>query len=202
MSKFIYKLQIPSCKNCKLQYPVYINPRTNLINVNIGKYTYIGANNTMENVDIGSFCSIGSYVTVGGGVHPTDRPAISPIFYDDNNCFRNNDFINGTKISQPKTIIGNDVWVGDLSYIKAGVVIGDGVVIGAHSVVTHNIPPYAIIAGVPARIIRYRFNDNIIKKLLEIQWWKWSDDMIKRNKQYLSTIENIMKFCLVHDKNK
>lgn len=192
-SKLIYKLQIPSCKNCKFEYPVHINPRTNLINVNVGRYTYIGANNTMENVDIGSFCSIGSYVTVGGGVHPTDRLTLSTIFYDNNNCFRNRDFINGIEVNQPKTIIGNDVWIGDQSYIKAGVIIGDGVIVGAHSVITHNIPPYAIVAGVPARIIRYRFNQDVIKKLLEVQWWKWSDDMIKRNKEYLSTIEGIMK---------
>lgn len=192
-SKLIYKFQIPSCRNCEFASHVKVLPKTNLLNVKVGKYTYIGANNSMQNVEIGSFCSIGSYVAAGGGIHPMDRPATSTIFYDPNNCFRTKLFINNSDVIQPKTIIGNDVWIGDNVYIKAGVNVGDGVIIGAHSVVTHDVPPYAIVAGVPARIIKYRFNDDIITKFLAEKWWDWETEDIIKKKELLSAVDKFMK---------
>lgn len=75
--------------------------------------------------------------------------------------------------------IGNDVWIGFGCYIKAGVSIGSGAIIGAHSVVTHDIEPYTIVAGIPARLIRKRFSDDIISKLEKMQWWDWNDDQLK-----------------------
>lgn len=74
----------------------------------------------------------------------------------------------------PQITIGNDVWIGYRSYIKAGVTIHDGAVIGAHAVVTRDVPPYAIVAGNPGRIIRYRFSDRTIARLLKIRWWDYA----------------------------
>jgi acetyltransferase-like isoleucine patch superfamily enzyme len=84
------------------------------------------------------------------------------------------------------TIIGNDVWIGNSVVIKGGVMIGDGAVVGAVAVVTHDVPAYAIVAGVPATIIKYRFDDEKIRRLLETKWWDWSDDEIRRNREFFS----------------
>lgn len=197
-SKFIYKLQIPSCRNCELASNVKVFPRTNLLNVKVGKYTYIGANNSMQNVEIGAFCSIGSYVSIGGGVHPLETPSTSPVFYEPSNCFKNKAFLFGDNVSYPqvKTKIGNDVWIGDKVYIRAGVTVGDGVVIGANAVVTKDVPPYAIIAGCPAKILRYRFDEETIAILLSLKWWDWSDEIISENRLSFASVEDLIKSTL------
>ena len=82
------------------------------------------------------------------------------------------------KFSKPCTI-GNDVWIGCNATILRGVKVGDGAVIGANSLVNRDVPPYAIVGGVPARIIRYRFDERVVEQLLRIRWWDWSDEKIR-----------------------
>lgn len=94
-------------------------------------------------------------------------------------------------------MVGNDVWIGRGAFIKNGLTLGDGCVIGARSVVTKDVPPYAIVAGNPARIIRYRFDEQTISKLLEIKWWEMDDDII-RNIPY----DNIDKAIIFLEKQK
>lgn len=77
--------------------------------------------------------------------------------------------------------MGNDVWVGCNSVLISGVKVGDGAIIGAGAVVTKDIPPYAIVVGVPARVIKYRFDEEVRERLLQIKWWNWDDEKIKRN---------------------
>ena len=84
-------------------------------------------------------------------------------------------------------VVGNDVWIGYEAVILSGVTIGDGAVIGARAVVTKDVPPYAIVGGVPARLIRRRFDEETIQKLLRLQWWNWEPERIRRN---LSAIQN------------
>jgi tetrahydrodipicolinate N-succinyltransferase len=87
-----------------------------------------------------------------------------------------------------KTIfVGNDVWTGAKSIFLPGIRIGDGAIIGAGSVVTKDVPPYCIVAGTPAKLVRMRFNPKLIKLLLKIKWWYWSIDKIKRNKRFFSS---------------
>jgi serine acetyltransferase len=78
-------------------------------------------------------------------------------------------------------IIGNDVYIGYNVTILSGVTIGDGAVVGACSVLTEDVPPYAIVAGNPARLIRYRFKEESIQKLLKIRWWDWPEERVKKN---------------------
>ena len=92
-------------------------------------------------------------------------------------------------------IIGNDVWIGSDVAIMGGVIIGNGAVIGTNAVIAKNIPPYAIAVGNPARVIKYRFEPEIIDKLQKIQWWNWNLDKIRRN---IPLMENIDKFIEKH----
>lgn len=193
-AKIIYYLQIPSCRDCTFADHVKVYPRTNLVRVKAGRYTYIGASNSMQDVEIGAFCSIGSYNSIGGGVHPMNQPSTSPVFYEKSNCFKQTDFLYGEDITfeQPTTIIGNDVWIGDHCFVKAGVKIGDGAVIGAHAVVTHDVPPYAIVAGNPAKVLKYRFQESEICALSKIKWWEWSDGDIKKNRKKFCSVESLI----------
>ncbi len=134
--------------------------------------------------------SIGNYVSIGEGVssfgfeHPLDNLGTSPIFYQkDRNLFKQVNIITSNKIIQDKEIvIGNDVWIGRNVMIKRGVTVGNGAVLGAGAIVTKNIPEFAVVGGNPARIIKYRFNQEIIDRLNLINWWDLpSEELTKIN---------------------
>ena len=86
--------------------------------------------------------------------------------------------------------IGNDVWIGSNATVLGGITVGDGAVVAAGAVVTKDVPPYAIVGGIPAKVIRYRFEPEKIKKLLEIQWWNWDDETIIKNKPLFEINKN------------
>lgn len=150
----------------------------------LGRYTYIAAENTRIvsiGTVIGDFCSIGKRVTIGHGNHPKDFLSSSPYFYFDELGFKSPNMPTYDKYwyIEP-VIIGNDVWIGDDAWIKNGVIIGDGAIIGAGAVVTKNVPPYSIVAGVPADVISYRFDEKTIRNLLDSEWWSLPDDVIRQ----------------------
>ena len=89
--------------------------------------------------------------------------------------------ITGHPSTKGDVVIGNDVWIGFGATILSGVTIGDGAAIGACSVVTRDVPPYAIAAGNPVQVIRYRFDEETIQKLLQIKWWDWSEEKVTEN---------------------
>ena len=155
----------------------------------IGEYTY-GTPlvhkhpRVRSRLKIGKFCSIAREVTISfGRDHRTDFISTYPfLFFTDHwpkaKCLKPED------VSAPlkgDVIIGNDVWIGYGAMILAGVCIGDGAVIGAGSVVTGNIEPYSIVAGNPAKLIRKRFDDETIHRLLQIKWWDWPIEKINEN---------------------
>ena len=146
----------------------------------------MGHNNSVVNAEIGAFCSIASYCALGGSGHFLERVSTSPLFAKGHNAFHKSFASLSNPMSQP-VHIGNDVWVGEAVYIKQGIHIGNGVIIGAHSVVTHNIPDYAIVAGIPAKIIRYRFEEKTIQNLLTLKWWNWPE---KKLIQYGAFFDN------------
>lgn len=150
----------------------------NLRHVTIDDYSYIGSYARICECQIGKFCSIAGNCYIGGGSHSLEFVSTSPVFCKGKNIFGKN--IGNLNFNPYKsTIIGNDVWIGEGVRIKSGVKIGDGSVIGMGSVVTHDVPPYEIWAGNPAKFIRKRFDDDTASKLLEIKWWAWEESKIK-----------------------
>ena len=135
--------------------------------------------------EIGSFCSIGRDVDIRGGYHPLEMVSTPPVFLKGRNPVYKN-FAEIPYNNSQYVIIGNDVWIGDYAYIKGGVTIGDGAVVGAHAVVTHDVELYSVVAGNPAHEIRKRFDSATIAKLLEIKWWDWSEDELQKQRELFS----------------
>ena len=141
--------------------------------------SFCGYDCTILHADIGAFCSFAARVSVGGARHPIEYVSTSPVFLSHRDSVKAK-FARHDYLPVIRTVIGNDVWIGERVSIKAGVRIGHGAVIGMGSVVTKDVPDYAIVAGNPARIIRMRFSEPIIRGLLKMQWWKMPDDELRR----------------------
>lgn len=126
---------------------------------------------------MGAFCSIASGVQILlGGEHRPDWITTFPF----NVLWEAGQDVDGQPLSKGDVVIGNDVWIGIDAIIMSGVTIGDGAVVGLRSVVTHDVPAYAIVVGSPARIVKYRFEKGIVRKLLAIRWWEWDDQRIEK----------------------
>jgi acetyltransferase-like isoleucine patch superfamily enzyme len=154
---------------------------------NLGLYTYASPYTMIQSADIGKFCSIGPATIIGYGEHPIDYISSSPMFYHMGNIFGKT-FAEKESFERYKRVtIGNDVWIGANAYIKNGVIVGDGAVIAAGSVVVKDVPPYSIVGGVPAKVIRFRFDEEIIDALLRLKWWDWSDEKLQTYQPYFIT---------------
>lgn len=146
----------------------------------LGKHSYFGENfiRLHKDTTIGAFCSIGNNVSIGPSQHPTNWLSTSIFQYIADERIVPEQPLFDYKF--PPTFVGNDVWIGNNVVVKDGVSVGDGCVIGSNAVVTHDLPPYAIAVGVPAKVVRYRFSEDIIKQLLELQWWSLPDEEIAK----------------------
>lgn len=160
-----------------------------LYNTKMGRFSYAGENTKLINVDVGSFCSLSADVVCGYDQvhHPSDAITTHPVFYSGENkksrklCNRNLLLPHGNKI-----IVGSDVLIGYRALVRQGVHIGDGAIVGAGAVVTRDVPSYAIVAGVPAKIIRYRFSEKIIERLVKIRWWDWDEGRLSSAREFLA----------------
>lgn len=127
----------------------------------IGDYTYIGFNCIITQSVVGRYCSIANNVSIGIGEHRINRVSTSSLFYE--NPFET--------LTQGECIIGNDVWIGSNAVIRRGVKIGNGAIIGANSFVNRDVNDFEIVGGLPAKLIKKRFDENTIKLIKESNWW-------------------------------
>jgi len=180
-------------ENVKLGRFVKLYSIYKLYNVQIGDYTYIAPNAHIYDTAIGKFCSIGPNVYCGLGIHPTNGISTAPMFYSNHKQ-------NGISLSKTNKItemlevkIGNDVFIGANVTILGGITIGDGAIIGAGAVVSKDIPPYAIALGTPIKVVKYRFDEKEIEKLLAIKWWDWSDDKLPLIEKHFFQLDDLAK---------
>jgi acetyltransferase-like isoleucine patch superfamily enzyme len=174
-SKVLKKMRLSALKNCKIHETSKVESGCNLVDVKMDRYSFCGYNCEMINTEIGSFCSIANGVVIGGEMHPINWVSTSPVFYEGRDSVKRK-FSEHKREKGLKTIIGHDVWIGQNSLIKQGIKIGNGAVIGMGSVVTKDVAPYSIVAGNSSKLIKMRFNDEIIKELENSKWWEYSNE--------------------------
>lgn len=161
--------------------------RSNYIsNSKINRYSYTGMNTVILASEIGSFCSISWGVSIGGANHDYKRITQHSFLYNTIDNIRPYDDETYNRFSE-KLIIGNDVWIAANANILRGVSIGDGAVIAANAVITKDVPPYAIVCGIPGKILKYRFEPEIIDLLLQLRWWDWTIEKIRAHYSIISS---------------
>jgi acetyltransferase-like isoleucine patch superfamily enzyme len=167
-----------------------------LVECELGDFTYVAEGSTLYRAAIGKFCSIGAQVSIGGGLHPS-RQFVSahPAFYSPapraGASFADRDYFR----ERAAIRIGNDVWIGNRAILFDGVTVGDGAFIGANAVVTRDVAPYAVVAGVPARLIRYRFAPDEIAFLEAFRWYDKDIAWLAANFRALHDIEALRRLA-------
>jgi phosphonate metabolism protein (transferase hexapeptide repeat family) len=164
----------------------------------IGDYSYAaGSHGVIHYSKVGKFCSFASHVVINPGDHPMDRVSQHHFTYRRSRYAIGPDDAEVFDRRRSKSCqIGHDVWIGNGAKIMAGVCIGTGAVIGAGSVVTKDVLPYQVVAGVPAQTIRFRFSNEVIEKLLDSQWWNWSHDTLQRRMDDLVDLNRFLeRYC-------
>ena len=153
-----------------------INRRGQLVNVRMAFASHTNHNTTIRDANIGKFCSISWNVSIGGTDHNyKSASTFNPFWW--NEFF---DHPPGVRTFEyPQCEIGNDVWIASGANILRKVRVGDGAVIAAGSVVTKDVPPYAIVAGVPAKVKKMRFEEEVIRRLEAVKWWNWPKEVIR-----------------------
>lgn len=183
-AKLIKKLRGAAIIDSHIDKTSKVESGSHVVSVSMGKYSFCGYDCEIIDCEIGNYCSIANKVVIGGAMHPMSWACMSPAFYKGRDSIKKK-FSEFPRDTEPRTIIGNDVWIGHSAMIKSGVTIGNGAVIGMGAVVTKNVPPYAIVGGNPARIIRMRFENEIIDELNNSEWWNLSDDIIQECAPYI-----------------
>lgn len=163
-------------------------------NVVLGDFSYVAGESRLVNTTVGKFTCIGPEVICGLGRHPSRNfVSIHPIFYSPLGQSQLT-FVSDSYFDEHAPIeIGNDVWIGARAIIRDGVKIGDGAIVGAGAVVTRDVPPYAIVGGVPAKIIRYRFQPAEIEFLEEMKWWDCDIEWIRENYEAFHDVSKLMQ---------
>lgn len=187
-----------SLDTCLSDY-VKVLPEAKLGSCHVDAYTYIGEKSNFTRTVLGPFCSVGPEVVCGLGTHPTDFVSTYPGFYSEaasgSRFFGTTyEYAHRDKLG---VRIGADVWIGARAIIMGGINIGHGAIIGAGAVVTKDVTPYAIVGGVPAKLIRYRFEPELINKLIESEWWLLPENRLKELSEYINDpylfLDNISK---------
>lgn len=190
INRFIKKNRINTASyniSTKAKYGINVRIGKNVTiddDVSIGDYTYINKNSSIEYSTIGKFCSVSEGVRINPIEHNGSLITTHPIIGDNGHY----------GLQRKRTIIGNDVLISLNVIILGGVTIGDGAIIGAGAVVTHDVKPYEVVGGVPAKHIKFRFDQKEIDYLENLRWWDWSINKIEKNLSFLKNeTENIVE---------
>ncbi len=178
-----------------------IGKHTEIATCHIGLGTYVSDNSIIKYARVGRFCSIGSNVHTGLGRHPSNTfVSTHPSFFSTkqqagfsfakHDIFDEHVFLDAEK--RYVVEIGNDVWIGSNVMIMDGISIGDGAIIAAGAIVTRNVLPYAIVTGIPAKQLKFRFSEDQIKKLLALKWWDWDFAEIRSKSHLFSNIDKLL----------
>ena len=158
-----------------------------LLRTSMGRCSIVEKNTVLHDAIIGSFCEISWQCSIGGDNHNYHLPSIHHFYWQSFFGYEENDDSVGasnffSKLRSEPCVLGNDIWVGSGVIVNRKVHVGNGAVLASGCVVTKDVPDYAIVGGVPARIIKYRFDEPTRKRLLNIAWWNWPDRVLKANR--------------------
>lgn len=195
-------------KNSRFEGRNLIARGSKVYNSFFGYCSYLANDSRLENSHVGRYTSIGPRVMVIIGEHPIDMVSTHPCFYSTRKQVgfsyvtkdKFEEFRYADKMNSKSVIIGSDVWIGADCRIIEGVTIGDGAIVLAGAIVTKNVPEYAVVGGVPAKIIRYRFDEEKINWLLSLKWWNKSEEWLQKYAKYFDDINQLMEAVnLEHD---
>lgn len=178
-SKIIKKAPGSAIINSSFERPSKVEARCSVIDSSFGRYSYCGYGCKIINTEIGRFCSIADNVCIGLSDHPLDWVSTSPAFYKGKDSIPKDLAVLEHPVNKRRTFIGNDVWIGEGVKIKSGITIGNGVVFAMGSIVTRNVAPYSIVAGVPAVHKSFRFDKETRKQIEESKWWLYDRKELK-----------------------
>lgn len=192
VAKLLKKSRLVAIKNSVVHPTAKLESGTSFHSSIMGRYSFCGYDCDIYLADIGSFTSIANGVVLGGARHPMEWVSMSPVFYAGRDSVKAK--FSEHKLDPPERVkIGHDVWIGRSAIVLPGVAVGDGAVIGAGAVVTKSVPPYSVVAGNPARLVRYRFDEETVNKLLSVQWWNLPADELRRLAPYFNEIDHFFE---------
>lgn len=174
-------------RQCRLGKYVSVQRNCDLMNCEVDDYTIIEKNAVIHDAVIGKFCEISWHCSIGGDNHNYKLPTIHHWYWNKSFGFEQDARAVGgenfrNKIQSEECVIGNDVWIGSGVTVNRKVHVGNGAILASGTVVTKDVPDYAIVGGVPGRVLKFRFDENTIKRLLAIEWWNWPHDILKENR--------------------
>lgn len=181
--------------NCEIGHYITLYENVIIGESILGDFSYISSSTKIVNAHIGKFCSIGPDCLIGLGKHPSSHyVSTHPIFFSTSSPAQVSFSDKTYFVGHEKITIGNDVWIGARAIVLDGVIIGDGAIIAAGAVVTKNVPAYAVVGGIPAKVLKFRFSEKHIEFLLSVKWWDRDIHWLKDHHKLFLTINDFESY--------